>query len=216
MTNSPPSPVHDQHAGESGVGAAWDERYATHGWATEPDEELVALVGPLATGSALDLGCGTGRNALWLAEMGWRVTGVDASSVGLELLRERASELGLATPTTVVADLTTYDVPFEAFDLVVIANIHLDPSERARFFAAAERAIKPGGHLYVIGHHVEALGLAGPPDAKRLFTEEILRDAVTGLVVERLERLERRHEGGGAQPIVDVLLWATKAPAVTR
>ncbi|MHB8333464.1 MAG: class I SAM-dependent methyltransferase [Acidimicrobiales bacterium] len=198
------------------VGATWNERYRTDGWATHPDDELVELVTPLAPAAALDLGCGTGRNAIWLAEMGWRVTGVDASIVGLDHLRQRADELELADPTTIVADLSTYEAPAEAFDLVVIANIHLDPSERDTFFSNAQRALKPGGYFYVIGHHLDALGLSGPPDPARLYTEEILRAAFADLEVERLERLERRLEDGGSRPVVDVLLWATKAPAVTR
>ena len=204
------------HHSHAEVGATWDERYRTTGWAADPDEELVELVGPLEPGAALDLGCGTGRNSIWLASRGWRVTGVDASLVGLDHLRQRADELGLAAPTTIVADLTTYEAPTRAFDLVVVANIHLDPSERDDFFARVQRALRPGGHLYVIGHHLDALGIAGPPDLERLYTEEILRDAFDDLAIERLERLESRLEDGGSQSVVDVLLWATAAPAVSR
>jgi len=216
-TPSPEHARHDHHRhSHAEVGATWDERYRTTGWAADPDEELVELVGPLEPGAALDLGCGTGRNSVWLATRGWRVTGVDASLVGLDHLRERADELGLAAPTTIEADLTTYEAPAQAFDLVVVANIHLDPSERDDLFARAKRALRPSGHLYVIGHHLDALGLSGPPDPARLYTEDILRDAFDDLVIERLERLERRLEDGGSQPVVDVLLWATTAPAVVR
>ena len=215
--NRVPGPAdHDQYHLAGDVGATWNERYLTSGWSTNPDEELIELVSPLAPASALDLGCGTGRNSVWLAQMGWRVTGVDASSVGLEHLRERAGALGIPTPTTVLADLTTYEAPADAFDLVVIANIHLAPSERDAFFARARRALKPGGHLYVIGHHLDALGLSGPPDPARLYTEDILRSAFSDLTVLRLERLERRLEDGQRQPVIDVLLWATKSPAVAR
>ena len=206
---------HDQSHLAGDVGATWNERYRTSGWSANPDEELVELVNPLAPGTALDLGCGTGRNSFWLAERGWRVTGVDASSVGLEHLRERASDLASLPPTTVLADLTTYEAPAGAFDLVVIANIHLASSERDDFFARAKRALKPGGHLYVIGHHLDALGLTGPPEAARLYTEEILGAAFADLAVLRLERLERHLEDGQRRPVVDVLLWATK-PAVAR
>ena len=83
-------------------------------------------------------------------------------------------------------------------------------------FARAKSTLRPGGHLYVIGHHLDALGLSGPPDPARLYTEEILRDAFDDLAIERLERLERRLEDGGSQSVVDVLLWATAAPAVSR
>ena len=218
MSTAPAGPArHDHHHhSHAEVGATWDERYRTTGWATDPDEELVELVGPLEPGTALDLGCGTGRNSIWLAARGWRVTGVDASLVGLDHLRERADELGLAAPTTIEADLTTFEAPAQTFDLVVLANIHLDPNERDAFFVRAKRALRPGGHLYVIGHHLDALGLSGPPDPARLYTEEILRDAFGDLTIERLERLERRLEDGGSQPVVDVLLWATTTPAVAR
>ncbi len=213
-TSTGPTQADHHHRGTE-VGTEWNERYLANGWATHPDDELVELVSPLVPGAALDLGCGTGRNTVWLASMGWRVTGVDASSVGLDHLRTRADELGLESPTTIVADLTAYEAPPETFDLVVIANIHLAPGERDGFFAAASRALKPGGHLYVIGHHLDALGLSGPPDPARLYTETILESAFSELHVERLERLERRLEDGGERPVVDVLLWATK-PAVTR
>lgn len=218
MNASPDRPANHEHHHHShaAVGATWDERYLVHGWASDPDEELVELVSPLEPGEALDLGCGTGRNSVWLAERGWRVTGVDGSRVGLDSLAQRARELGLVAPTTIVADLTTYEAPAEAFDLVVIANIHLDPSERDAFFAAAKRALKPGGHLYVIGHHLDALGLSGPPEPARLYTEDLVREAFADLEVLRLERLERKLEDGGSRPVVDVLLWATTAPAVTR
>ena len=216
-TPSPRNAHHDHHHhSHAEVGATWDERYRTTGWAADPDEELVELVGPLAPGAALDLGCGTGRNSIWLASRGWRVTSVDASLVGLDHLVQRADELGLAAPTTIVADLTTYEAPVGAFDLVVVANIHLDPSERDDFFVRVQRALRPGGHLYVIGHHLDALGLSGPPDPARLYTEEILRAAFNDLAIERLERLERRLEDGGNRPVVDVLLWATTVPVVSR
>ncbi len=217
MSTSPEPTSHDhQFHSHAKVGATWDERYRIHGWALEPDEELVELVSPLEPGTALDLGCGTGRNSLWLAETGWRVTGVDASRVGLDQLAQRARGLGLVAPTTILADLTTYEAPAATFDLVVIANIHLDPSERDAFFGAAKRALKPGGHLYLIGHHLDALGLSGPPDPARLYTEDLVRAAFDDLEVLRLERLERALEDGGGRPVVDVLLWATTAPAVTR
>ena len=217
MNTSPEPTSHDhQFHSHAAVGATWDERYRVHGWALEPDEELVELVSALEPGTALDLGCGTGRNSLWLAETGWRVTGVDASSVGLDHLAQRARSLGLVAPTTILADLTTYEAPAATFDLVVIANIHLDPSERDAFFGAAKRALKPGGHLYLIGHHLDALGLSGPPDPARLYTEDLVRAAFDDLEVLRLERLERALEDGGGRPVVDVLLWATTAPAVTR
>ncbi|HEY5120563.1 MAG TPA: class I SAM-dependent methyltransferase, partial [Acidimicrobiales bacterium] len=77
------------------IGQTWDRRYQEHGWSQVPDENLVELVTPLRAGRALDLGCGTGRNTLWLARRGWSVTGVDASRVGLDMATEQATREGL-------------------------------------------------------------------------------------------------------------------------
>ncbi len=188
-------------------GHHWDARYRAHPWATEPDPELVERASSLTPGTALDLGCGTGRHALWLASRGWRVTGVDGSTVGLEIAAEHARERGLSAEW-VTADLTTW-VASHAYDLVVVANIHLLPEERSSFFARVAASVAPGGHLYVIGHHVDALGVAGPPDPRRLYTDETLARAFPHLTTLEHARLERPAEGEGPAG-VDVLLWATR------
>lgn len=198
---------HDHHGGH-GAGLTWDERYAAAEWPTEPDPLLVSLAGTLPAGRALDLGCGTGRNAVWLAAAGWDVTGVDGSSVGLAQAGDRAAAAG-ATLTTVQADLLEYTPEAGGYDLVVVANIHLPVAQRDRLFAAAAAALAPGGHLYLVGHHLESLGLCGPPDPERLYTEELLGAAFPDLDVVRLGRTghgdtaERSTAG-------DVYLWAVR------
>lgn len=127
-----------------GPGPMWDRRYKEHGWSAVPDENLVELVAGLPPRRALDLGCGTGRNALWLARTGWRVTGVDASQVGLDMATEQANREGV-TLHTVRADLLDYVPDAQSFDLVVVANIHLAPSQRDTFFERAAAAVAPGG-----------------------------------------------------------------------
>lgn len=198
-TSAPPSPAT--------VGAAWDQRYAEHQWPTEPDAALVEMATDLPPGRALDLGCGPGRNAIWLAGRGWTVTGVDASPVGLAQAHDRASAAGVALHL-ITADLLTYHPPEAAFDLVVVANMHFDPSERQRIFTGAANAVAPGGHLLVIGHHLDSLGRAGPPFPERLFTEALLAQLVPTLVIERLQRTERVTVDG-EPPIFDAVLWAT-------
>ena len=187
---------------------AWDRRYAENPWPSDPDPALVELVTPLAAGSALDLGCGPGRNAIWLARQGWQVTGVDASAVGLEQARQRAAEAGV-TIETVQADLLTYGPLASAFDLVVLANVHLVEPERSQLFARAAAALRRGGSLFVVGHHLDSLGRAGPPDPDRLYTTEQLRHAFPMLVVERLHRVER-PAGPGEEPLADVVVWARR------
>jgi hypothetical protein len=69
-------------------------------------------------------------------------------------------------------------------------------------------AVRPGGHLFLVGHHVASLGRVGPLDAARLYTEEALAGALPGLRTLLLERRERTHGGDTGEPVVDVVLWA--------
>ena len=204
-----PHGPHGPHGGAGSPGAAWDERYAGTDWPTDPDGPLVDLVSTLEPGRAIDLGCGPGRNAVWLARQGWRVTGVDASGVGLAQAKERATREGLVLEL-VHADLLSY-VPSQAsFDLVVVANLHFSPDERGLFFARAVAAVAPGGHLFVTGHHLDSLGRVGPPFPERLYTEELLRELLAPLAVE-VRRYERPL--GDGQLAVDAVAWASAPTA---
>lgn len=190
------------------LGAAWDERYLAHGWSQVPDEALVEKVTGSKPGRALDLGCGTGRNSIWLARQGWEVTGVDASAVGLKVLRDLATSEGLNLATE-QADLLTYQPVLEFFDLVVIANIHLAPEERENLFGHAAAAVKVGGHLYIIGHHVDVFGKFGPPFRDRLYEESIFRNRFSGFSIQTLERRETLADVDQTKD-VSLLLWALK------
>jgi len=194
-------------AGE--VGALWDQRFAETDWPDEPDRAVVELTAAVTPGTALDLGAGPGRNAIWLAARGWQVTAVDASAVGLAQARRRAAAAGVALEL-VVADLFDYRPPAGHFDLVVVANLHVGAAERPRLFELASMAVAPGGHLLVVGHHLDSLGRAGPPDPDRLYTEELLVSLVPTFVVEHVGRMVRPLDGQ-PEPAVDAVLWA-RAP----
>ena len=172
-----------------------------------PDTAMVELVTPLPPGQALDLGAGEGRNSLWLARHGWTVTAVDGSSVALDRMRAAADAEGLSV-SPVQADLGDFLRRGDTFDLVVIANIHRSPEERVVLLRAAVGAVRPGGHLFLVGHHVDSLGRVGPLDAARLYTEEALGGALPGLRTLLLERRERTLGGDTGEPVVDVVLWA--------
>jgi len=183
----------------------WDRRYAEGAWSTEPDAQLVSLVGPIEPGTAIDLGAGNGRNAVWLAGGGWTVTCVDASSVGLEQAAHRAASNGHELTCT-VADLRTWEPGGRTYDLVVLANIHLPADERDRLFAAARSAVAPGGHLFVVGHHTDAFGPGGHPHPERLYSEDLLRTLLTGLEIDELRTVE--HTGDHGHDSIDIVAWA--------
>ena len=105
---------------------AWNRRYAGTEllWSATPNRFLVAEVEGLPPGRALDLACGEGRNAIWLAERGFEVTGVDFSDVALERARRIAAGRGVEVEWT-HADVTEYEPPLRAFDLVVVLYLHL-------------------------------------------------------------------------------------------
>jgi SAM-dependent methyltransferase len=188
----------------------WDARYAGSErlFSSRADGSLIELVASLPPGTALDVGAGEGRNALWLAGGGWDVTAIDISNVALARLRQQAAEAGLRIRTE-VADMSDYLAIGGQFDLIVVANLHPEPMERARLFAGVPAALREGGHLFLVGHHVDSLGIAGPPDAKRLYTEAGLRSAFSGLEVVVLDRREGQH-GDTGHPSVDVVLWARR------
>lgn len=153
----------------------WDERHATREIESEAaNPTLVAEAEGLPPGTALDLACGAGTNALWLARAGWEVTGVDWSAVAIAKARDRADAAGLRV-RWIQADLLDWE-PDRTFDLVTILYLHLHPDERRRIYAAAAAAVAPGGHLIVIGHdraHLAA-GMPGPQDPDRLFSAPVL------------------------------------------
>jgi SAM-dependent methyltransferase len=190
----------------------WDARYAAgRVFTTEPDEALVELAGDLVPGSAVDLGAGEGRNSLWLARRGWRVTAVDLSQVGLGRLRAQAAAGHLAVQT-VAAEMAEFLARGGRYGLVVLANIHPPAGDRARLLGAAAAAVAPGGYLFVTGHHLDSLGRAGPPDPARLYTEDRLAGAFPSLQVLRIEK-RIRQRGDISTPLVDVVAWATR-PAI--
>jgi len=192
----------------------WNERYASADrlFSAKPDATLEELAGALPPGRALDLGAGEGRNSLWLAGRGWRVTAVDLSDVALSRLAGQAAAQGLEV-TTEVRDMNGFLAGGEQFDLLVLANLHPDPAERAELFSRSAAAVAPGGHLFLVGHHIDSLGKAGPPRPERLYTEDLLKDAFPGLELLRLERREGVH-GDRDEPVTDIVVWAVR-PADT-
>jgi SAM-dependent methyltransferase len=187
----------------------WDTRYEENElvWSAEPNMFLPPIVEGLNVGSALDLACGEGRNAIWLARRGWEVTGVDFSAVGIA----KASKVAGDTRVDwVVADVTTF-APDHEFDLVMIVYVHLAPTDMERLFSRAIAAVAPGGTLIGVGHALRNLtdGVGGPPYPQILWTEDLIAPRVGGLDIVTLKE-SLRSVDGSETPAIDIVLQATK------
>lgn len=180
----------------------WDERYLEKPllWSAEPNRFVAGVLADLAPGTAVDVACGEGRNAVWLAEQGWEVTGVDFSSVALERARAMAAERRVDVEW-VQADVLEW-TPHVTFDLVLIAYMQLIPENRDRLMARAVEWVAPGGHLFLVGHDVSTIGVSGPPDAERLWDPELASRVVAPLDVVFSESRFRDTEAGRAADTV--------------
>ena len=192
----------------------WDQRYATTElvWGAGPNRFLVSEVADLTPGRALDLGCGEGRNAIWLAERGWRVSGVDFSQAGLDKARRLAVDRGVEV-TWVRADLLDYEPDHGAFDLVILMYIHLPAAQLADVMKTASAALAPGGTLLVVGHDLLNLsqGHGGPQDPELLFTPADIERVLPGLGIERAESVLRPVTVDGREvSAIDALVRAKK------
>jgi SAM-dependent methyltransferase len=194
--------------------AEWDRRYGGKEflWTAEPNRFVATELSDLPPGRALDLGAGEGRNAVWLAERGWQVTAVDFSTAGLAKGRRLAAGHGVAVDW-VLADLRDYQPPEAAFQLVLIAYLHLQPADRAAVLHRAATALAPGGTLLVIGHDLDNLaqGAGGPQDPALLYTPAAIVDELPGLTVERAARVRRPvSTAEGTREAIDTLVRATR------
>ncbi|MFF2316136.1 SAM-dependent methyltransferase [Arthrobacter sp. NPDC058097] len=147
------------HEGHDGAARHWDDLYRSRPrvWSGRPNPQLVAEAAGLKPGTALDLGCGEGADALWLAEQGWTVTAVDVSAVALE----RAGLHAASSPagnriTWLQRDLDAW-APEEKFDLVSAQFLHSTEAPWQRPHRVAADAVRPGGTLLIVGHHSDGL-----------------------------------------------------------
>jgi SAM-dependent methyltransferase len=198
--------------------ASWDRRYEGRElvWTAEPNRFLVAETETLAPGRAIDLACGEGRNAIWLAERGWQAVGADFSEVGLRKARELANRRGVNVEW-VAADLIDYRPDPRAFDLVLAFYLQVSAAERRPILRAAAEAVAPGGTFLLVAHDSTNLehGHGGPQDPAVLYSADDVVDdlAGAGLQVERAERVERPVETpDGVRIAVDALMRAHRRP----
>jgi SAM-dependent methyltransferase len=119
----------------------------------QPNAFMVEMVRGKKPGKALDIGMGQGRNAVYLAQQGWEVTGVDISEVGIDLARKRAAEAGCKL-NTVLARFQDFDVGLSRWDLIVGIYVHSLVTDQA---ARIIQGLKPNGMLIVEGFHRDVM-----------------------------------------------------------
>jgi len=191
----------------------WDERYSTSEliWTGRANQFVETNLADLEPGTAIDLGAGEGRNAVWLASRGWTVTAVDFSPVGLDKAQELAAEHG-ATITTVQADATTWE-PDAPVDLVVLSYLQLPSDQQRTVLEHAATWLTPGGTLLVIAHdrsNVEH-GYGGPPSADVCYTVDDTVDALDALDISTAEVAERHVDtADGTRTALDTLVIARR------
>ncbi len=177
----------------------WNRRYTGSEllWTAQPNRFLVAGVADAAPGRALDLACGEGRNAVWLAEQGWQVTGVDFSEVALKKAR-RLAEGRRVNVEWMQADLLDYRPEQRAYDLVIIFYLQVPATQRRQIVRVAADAVAAGGTVLLVAHDSSNLkhGHGGPQDPSVLYTAaDIVGDLDgTGIEVERAELVGRPVE----------------------
>ena len=193
----------------------WNARYAGTEllWTAQPNRLFAAEVEGLPPGRALDVASGEGRNAVWLAERGWRVTAIDFSDVALAKAARLAESRGVEVEW-VVGDVLEHELGTQAFDLVAVLYLQLPHAELARVLRSAAAALAPGGTLVVIGHDTTNLtdGYGGPRDPSVLFTPDEVVAELGGLAVERAESVRRTVSlEAGEATAIDVFVRARRS-----
>ncbi|MEU4414478.1 class I SAM-dependent methyltransferase [Nocardia salmonicida] len=197
--------------------ADWDARYARSElvWGAPPNSTVVEHVYGLdrripllpdesgvapSLPRALDLACGEGRHALWLATHGWQVTAVDFSQVGIDKGRTVAARLSRSVRSRVhwqTADITELEAAdiTGPFELILMVFVHLPADERRTLLHQLSDMLAPGGMLLILGHATRNItdGYGGPQEHEILFSPEDLRtdlprDALTVTVAHEVFR----------------------------
>lgn len=192
----------------------WDERYTAEGmlWGAEPNAVVAEIAGDLPAGTVLDLACGQGRNAVWLAQRGHDVTGIDLSPVAVGQARRLADDVGVDVDLA-IGDVTEWDPAGRTWDLVLLSYLQIPAVDRAVAHAKAVAAVAPGGTLLLIAHHLDNLdgGIGGPQSPEVLYTEDQLAEDFAELEIQRNEIVTRRVERADLQgTAIDVLVVATR------
>jgi 2-polyprenyl-3-methyl-5-hydroxy-6-metoxy-1,4-benzoquinol methylase len=196
----------------------WNARYSASElvWGVEPNRFVAAEAGDLPAGRALDLACGEGRNAIWLAQRGWRVIAADFADAAIEKGRKLAAGVGVEVDWR-VDDVVTWVPPDRSFDLVLCSYLQLPPDERAVVFTNAAAAVAPGGTFLVVAHDTRNLtdGYGGPQEAPVLYRAADVVQFLDGFTIVQAGEIVREvtRPDGTAAHAIDCLVRAQRSAA---
>lgn len=193
----------------------WDERYGASElvWSEGPNRFVEEVAQGLVSGRALDLACGEGRNAIWLARGGWLVTGIDYSKVAIDKAARLANAAGVEIDWR-CEDVVTFEAPDASYDLVLLSYLHLPADQMAAVIASGRRALAVGGTLCVVGHARVNLtsGVGGPKDAAVLYEPGDVVGWIGDLDIRRAEHVTRVVDTDeGPRTATDTLVVAARA-----
>ena len=193
MTNSAAGPAPRER---------WEARYSGTDdfvYGTEPNDFLREAAVGIPAGDALSIADGEGRNGVYLATLGHRVTSVDLAQAGMTKAQKLAASQGVEI-TTQAVDLADFDLGENRWDIIVSIWAHTPPNVRRRIHAAAASALRPGGHFILEAYTPDQIGLGsdGPKTAEIAMTLDGLRSELAGLEIEHgIEMLRVIDEGSG-------------------
>lgn len=172
----------------------WDERYRSGEfvYGREPNDFLAAFAGRIPGGRVLCLAEGQGRNAVYLAGLGYQVTGVDSSAVGLEMARKLAAEKGVEIET-INADLESFVIGENCWEGIVSIFCHLPPPVRKVLHRKVVAGLRPGGIFILEAYTPRQLEFrtGGPTSPDLLMTLDALRSELQGLDFIHAAEVER-------------------------
>jgi SAM-dependent methyltransferase len=207
----------DRGSGVAAQAAEWDARYSEREqamWSGRPNGRLVAEVAGLEAGRALDVGCGEGADAIWLAQRGWRVTAIDVSDVAIQRARTASDSAG-ASVDWICADVLQTPFPPGSFDLV---SMQYPALPKAAGEAAVRRllaAVCAGGWLLAVYHdlddeHLEHMKSRGIDPEDYVAADDLRRLLGDDFMVERYGVEPRIDPPPGARHIADLVLRARR------
>jgi SAM-dependent methyltransferase len=195
----------------------WDARYSERAgtmWSGRPNGRLVSEVADLAPGRALDVGCGEGADAIWLARRGWTVTGIDISDVAVRRARE-AGELAGATVEWLSGDALRTPFPARSFELVSLQYPALPKAAGEAAVRTLLETVRAGGLFLAVYHdlddeHREHMKSRGVDPADYVGVDELARLFGNDFTVERHAVEPRLDPPPGTPSIADVVLRARR------